>query len=241
MRNSVNRSAVRNQLLAALSPIDFERLQKRLQPVSLPLHEVVNTPGRPVDAVYFLESGFVSMVALLEDGDMLEVGLVGREGLVGLSVILGSDTVVNESLVQLAGSALRIEANALSEEMDASPGLRSLLLRYVQAFYAHVSQTAACNGRHTVPERLARWLLMAHDRAEGDEFPMTQQFLSLMLGVRRSGVTVSAGTLQRAGLIRFGGGRVEVTQRAGLEAAACECYRLSREQTKRIMGPAAGR
>jgi CRP-like cAMP-binding protein len=236
----IQQSTVRNDLLAALPPDDFALLAPSLRPVHLELKQVLHEPERPIAAAYFPQSGMVSLVARLEDGAAQEVGLVGREGVVGLAVALGAESVGTEALVQAEGTALRVPTDELRAAFDRGAALRALLLRYTQAVHAQVSQTAACNGRHAVDERLARWLLMAHDRADGDEFPMTQEFMAMMLGVRRAGVSVAAGILQKAGVINHTYGRVTVLDRPGLEAASCECYGAVRRQVERLLGRAAG-
>ena len=170
---------------------------------------------------------------------MIEVGVVGRDGLIGLPLVLGSGISTNQINVQITGHGLMLGADDLKHELEENAPLRSLLLLYVQAFHAQVAQTAACNGRHTVPERLARWLLIAHDRLDTDEVALTHEVLSLMLGVRRPGVTVAAGTLQQGGLIRFTSGKVTIQNRQGLEGAACECYQTARRHARDILGSAA--
>src|SRR3954449_9344061 len=230
-------SAVRNWLLAALPPDDFAALAPALQPVDLDFRQTLHRPDhRPIEAAYFVEGGMVSMLAPLEEGQTMEVGIIGREGLVGLPVVLGADSATTEALVQMRGDALRVPAAELRDAFGRSAALRAVLLRYAQAAHAQVAQTAACNGQHAVAERFARWMLMAHDRAGGDEFPMTQEFAAMMLGVRRAGVSVAAGILQKAGAIDYGYGRVAVLDRAGLEAAACECYGTVRRQYERLLG-----
>jgi CRP-like cAMP-binding protein len=181
------------------------------------------------------------MLAYMEDGDAAEVGLIGREGFVGLAVLLGADHDDVEAMVQSPGTALRMDARAFREDLERIPALRTLLLRHVLVHHGQVVRTAACNGRHLTEQRLARWLLMAHDRVEGDEFPMTHEFLSLMLGVRRAGVTVAAGHLQKAGFIRYERGRIEVTDRPGLESVACECYGMVRRASDRLLNPELAR
>ncbi len=208
----------RNRLLAALPPDALAQLWPKLKPVALSLRAVLMGAGEPIEAVYFPETGWVSMLALLADGQSAEVGLVGREGMVGLALLLGGNNGMAEAVVQGAGTMLRMEAADFKRALDDIPGLEKALLRYALAFQEQVTQTAACNGHHALDQRLARWLLMAHDRAEGDEFPMTQEFLALMLCVHRPGVTVAARLFQQAGLIRYGQGRMVVTDRHGLEA-----------------------
>lgn len=230
----------RNRLLAALPPEDLAHLWPRLEPVELPLRQVLQVPNEPITAVYFPESGWVSMLALLVDGGAAEVGLIGREGMLGLPVFFGAETSTLESMVQGGGTALRLGAGAFREELERTPSLQSLLLRYAFAHQQQVAQTAACNGRHVLEQRLARWLLMAHDRANGDEFPMTQDFLAMMLCVHRPGVTIAARIFQQAGYIRYTPGNITITDRPGLEAVACECYGTVRRQFEQLLGTATG-
>lgn len=228
--------AVRNRLLAALPPDSLARLWPRLEPVELPLRRILQTAGAPVEAVWFPQTGWVSMLARLADGDAAEVGLVGREGMVGLPLLLGADSGSVEAMVQGGGTMLRLGAGAFRQALADVPGLERLLLRYALAFQEQVTQTAACNGNHALDRRLARWLLMAHDRAEGDGFPMTHDLLAIMLCVHRPGVTMTAGLFQQAGLIRYGQGRMVVTDRDGLEAAACGCYGAVRQRFEMLLG-----
>jgi CRP-like cAMP-binding protein len=227
---------VRNQLLTALPPDLLSRLLPRLRLISLTTRDSLMVPDAPIEAAYFVESGFVSLVTSVEDGTQAEVGLIGREGMVGLPLITGVDTSFVEAFVQGDGSALRMEARVFRAAMEEEPALRTLLLRYLEAMTSQVSQTAACNGRHDLEQRLARWLLMAHDRAGGDEFQITQEFLALMLCVYRPSVSVVASTLQRAGIIRYGRGRITVLDREALEATACDCYRVVKARFERLLG-----
>ena len=180
-------------------------------------------PNELIDYVYFPEEGMVSLVLQLEDGSVIEVGLIGKEGMVGALAPLGATAMSGEARVQMTGSALRMPAGVLRTEAARNPGLMGLLLRYVQALFAQVSQSVACNGRHRLNERMARWLLMAHDCVDGDELPLSHEFLATMLGVRRAGITVAVGQLKEAGLIDNRGGRFRILNRRGLEASACEC------------------
>jgi CRP-like cAMP-binding protein len=225
-----------NRLLAALPAGDLAWLRPQLESVEFASRSILHAPGEPVTGVHFPETGWISMLATLENGDAAEVGLVGREGMVGLPLLLGTDRSPFEAMVQSSGSALRLPADAFQEALERSAALHRLLLRYALAFSVQVAQTAACNGRHHIEQRLARWMLMAHDRSEGDGFPMTHEFLSMMLGVRRAGVTVAAGALQRAGLIQYERGRMTITDRDGLEAGACDCYDLVRREYTRLFG-----
>jgi CRP-like cAMP-binding protein len=231
--------ATRNRLLMALPPDDLVRLWPRLEVVELPFRKVLHAPGQAIEAVYFPETSYVSMLAYIDGGDAAEVGMIGYEGMVGLPVLLGADHDDIEGMVQSPGPALRIDAQAFREALECLPAFRTLLLRYALVHHGQVARTAACNGRHHVDQRLARWLLMAHDRCQQDGFPMTHEFLSLMLGVRRAGITVAAGALQRAGLIRYERGRIEVTDRPGLESVACECYDIVRRAQDQLLGPPA--
>jgi CRP-like cAMP-binding protein len=226
----------RNRLLAALPPEALAQLWPSLEPVELPLRQVLHAPGEPITAVYFPETGYVSMLAYMEDGDAAEVGLIGHEGFVGLPVLLGADHDDLEAMVQSPGTVLRMDAQAFRKELERSPALHTLLLRYALVHHGQVARTAACNGRHHTDQRLARWLLMAHDRAKEDEFPMTHEFLGMMLGVRRAGITVAAGQLQKAGFIRYERGCIEVTDRPGLESVACECYGMVRRAQDQLLG-----
>ncbi|SDD94516.1 Crp/Fnr family transcriptional regulator [Belnapia rosea] len=226
----------RNRLLAALPSDVLAELWPQLKSVELPFRHVLQAPGRPIEAVYFPESGWSSMLAYMEDGDAAEVGLIGREGFVGLPVLLGADHDDIEAMVQCPGTALRMDVRAFRQELQRHPALHNLLLRYALVHHGQVVRTAACNGRHQTDQRLARWLLMAHDRAEGDEFPMTHEFLSMMLGLRRAGVTVAAGQLQKAGHIEYGRGHITITDRPGLESVACECYGIVRRSQDSLFG-----
>ena len=240
VRHNLSAPTSRNRLLAALPPGDFARLWPLLERVELPLHHILDVPNQPIAAVHFPETGWVSMLAYLDRGDAAEVALVGREGMVGLPLLLGADQSSLEAMVQAPGTALRLGAGAFRDALSASLALRALLSRYALAHHEQVARTAACNGRHRIEKRLARWLLTAHDRADGGEFPMTHEFLAMMLGVRRGGVTIAAGVLQKAGLIRYDSGRVAVTDRNGLEAAACGCYGTVRREFERLLAPASG-
>jgi CRP-like cAMP-binding protein len=226
---------VANRLLAALPPDDLARLRRHLEPVELPIRKTLSKRGRVIDHAYFPEHGMVSLVAPLADGAYIEVGVIGREGCAGATVIHGVDTYPAEAMVQVAGTALRIEAVVLQREAARSAELMRLLLRFTHALHVQVTQTAACNGRHTVQERLARWLLMTRDRTDDDVVPLTHEFLSMMLGSRRAGVTVALGELKTAGLIHTTPGRIEILDRAGLEGAACECYRLVRSEYEGLL------
>ncbi|WP_043342335.1 Crp/Fnr family transcriptional regulator [Belnapia moabensis] len=229
-----------NRLLQALPPADLAELWPQLEPVALNFRDVLQVPEQPMQAVYFVETGMVSMIATLEDGDGAEVGIVGYEGIVGLPLLLDDDQDDLEGLVQMPGTALRMSASTFREMLEQLPSLRRLLNRYALVHHGQVARTGACNGRHHTDDRLVRWLLMAHDRAGVDTFPITHEILGMMLGVRRAGVTVAAGVLQKAGLIRYSGGRITITDRDGLENASCECYGVTRRAHDRLFGLGTG-
>jgi CRP-like cAMP-binding protein len=217
----------RNRLLQALPAADLEILRAELHPVQLDTHATLVTAGAPVESVHFVEVGTVSMIAALENGVRIEVGLVGPEGMVGLSLLLGAETSGLDGLVQISGHALRMSAASFRSTLSAVPTLLPLLLRYVDTFHYQVSQSAACNSRHPIEQRLARWLLMEHDRNEGDTFTMTQEFLSTMLGVRRSGVTVAVAALQQDGLVEHGRGMIRIDRVPPRGVAAALLSRVS--------------
>ncbi len=219
-------SPFRNEILASLPHAELARLRPHLIRARLVNGQSLHEPNEPIEQVYFFEDGFVSMVSTTNNASHgVEVGLIGREGAVGATAAFDpTATAFNRAQVQLAGTAHRIPATALRAALSDTPTLRDRLFLSLETMMAQVSQTAACNSRHTLPERCSRWLLLAHDRIDGDELQLTQEFLSIMLAVRRSGVTVAVGTLQSAGIIRTGRGRITIMDRAKLEAGACECY-----------------
>ncbi len=223
--NSIAPRSSHNRLLSLLPPAELERLRPHLRRVQLVNGQNLYEAGERIDQVFFVEAGFVSMVAEGDD-TVTEVGLIGWEGMVGLPVLLTPRPVsFDRSMVQMPGAAHRMTAEALRDSLDALPVLRQLLLQALEIFMAQVSQTAACNSRHNLMQRLARWLLMAHDRMDGDDLPLTQEFLSKMLAVQRSGVTVAMQSLRITGTISQGRGRILICDRPGLEAASCGCYR----------------
>ena len=226
---------VRNRLLAALPADLLASLRTRCSHVKLELRQPLYRAEGPIDAVYFPDGGMISMVMQLEDGVQAEVGVIGREGMLGTPLLFGVDTSYVESMVQIAGSAWRMEAGAFKRELETNAPLRALLLRYSEALQAQVAQTAACNGRHGLEQRLARWLLMAHVRVGADVLPLTQDFIAVMLGVHRPSITVTAGILQRAGLIRYAAGQITVLDRSSLEASSCECYGTVRRRFETLL------
>lgn len=225
----------RNRLLAALPAKEFERLRANLEPVELSLRDIITPADRAISHAYFVEQGLVSLVQPLSDGAAVEVGLIGREGFVGTPLLLGVAQTPAEANVQLKGSALRITAEALLAAVQKSAELQSLLLSFTNALHIQVTQTAACNSRHELNQKLARWLLSARDRTESDELALSHEFLSMMLGRRRAGVTVALGNMKKAGLIENSVGRVRILDREGLENAACECYRVVSDEYRRLL------
>jgi CRP-like cAMP-binding protein len=221
----ISPSTIQNRLLRALPLKALKELLPALQPVPLPVKQVLHRPGDHLDFAYFPETGMVSIVLPLEDGGTIEVGTVGSEGMLPIASVLGDTVASSEAMVQLEGSALRMPADILRQRLDANAALRRHFGRYAHSFHQQVLQTAACNGAHSLEQRCARWLLLARHRIGSDELPLTQEFLSMMLAVRRAGVTEAAGGLQQAGLIRYRHGHITVLDPAGLEQVSCECFR----------------
>jgi CRP-like cAMP-binding protein len=224
-----------NLLLATLAQEDRERLEASLEPVPLDVGQVLFEPDAVISHVYFVDEGVASVVSSMTEGTV-EVGTIGPEGIVGVPVLLHSDRTPTRTFIQVAGRGRRMTADRLRAAVGESPALQRTLLRYAQAYMEQVAQTAACNRLHTLEERCARWLLMTQDRIGSDVLPLTQQFLSYMLGVHRPAVTLAAGSLQKAGLIRYSRGKVKVIDRAGLEAAACACYDITKRSFARLVG-----
>jgi len=228
-------AAEQNRLLRLLPAAEYARLLPSLETVPLALRQVLYEQNAPIPHVYFPQHGVLSVVKVMTDGDAVEVATMGSEGMAGLPVFLGGVSPA-ETFVQIAGEAKRMSAAAFREAASPGSPLHAVLQCYTEALFSQLMQSVACNRLHSVQQRCARWLLMTHDRVGGaDEFPLTQQFLSFMLGVRRAGVTVAASTLQEAGLIRYSRGKITVLDRAGLEAASCECYRTVRADFDRLL------
>lgn len=228
-------TSIGNRLLASL-PLDVrEDMLSKLTPVILENRRQLYLAEQPIDHVYFVETGMISIVCVLENGMQAEVGVVGREGVLGISVLSGIGLSSFDAMVQMPGAALRMPVRDFQNRVETHVSLRSLLLRYNETLHVQAMQTAVCNGHHGLEQRLARWLLMAHDQVDGSELFLTQDFLAMMLGVYRPNVTVLAGNLQRAGLISYKTGRVTILDRPGLEAVACECYRINRRRCDAMM------
>jgi CRP-like cAMP-binding protein len=219
-----------NQLLATLPKKEYERLLPDLEAIPLLFETIIYEPGQVILDVYFPTSGIVSLLAGVDDRATLEVGLVGREGMVGLPIFMEVKTSTNRAVVQGEGSAFKMKAKDLRKECNNGGSLPRLLRRYSHSLLTQISQTAVCNRFHPIDARLARWLLMTGDRMGADEFQLTQDFLSNMLGVRREGVNKAAGTLQEQNLISYTRGALTILDRAGLEAVACQCYRIIKEE-----------
>lgn len=224
-----------NRILSALTPAEYERLIPRLDYVSLPLGQVLYRPDERILWVYFPLGGTISLTVLMEDGSEAEAGVIGSEGMLGLPVVLGTHQTPLRAMVQVPGSGLRMRAEVLEGEVSRGGRLHCLLLRYAQAFYVQTAVTAACNRLHTLDGRLAKWLLTTRDRAQSDELQLTQEFMGMMLGVRRAGVTQAAVKLQGEGLIRYRRGNVSIVDVPGLEGASCECYRIIRKEYDRLL------
>ncbi|GEP60982.1 Crp/Fnr family transcriptional regulator [Reyranella soli] len=225
-----------NRLLGLLSSSDYRRLQPHLQRVPLGYRQSLYRARQRLGFVYFIETGVGSLVNTMVNGQAAEVGTIGNEGVVGLPLLLGDDRAPTSVYVQVPGAGLRMTAARFSAELARSASMRLVMLRYAHALFNQVAQSAACNHFHTLEQRCCRWMLMTHDRMQSGEFLLTQEFLAMMLGVQRTGVSAAAGTLQRAGLIRYNRGIVTILDRRGLRARACECYDLSRREFDRLLG-----
>jgi CRP-like cAMP-binding protein len=241
-----------NRLLAALSPRAHAEVVRQSELVTLGHGHRVYEPGVTITELYFPQTAVFSMVREMADGAGIEVGTIGREGVVGGSVLAGATSMSTRCIVQIPGRARRIAASVLrvvvgqsrvdgARNGDGTAVLGDLLQRYAQALFEQVTQTAACNRLHALEQRCARWLLMTHDRVDGDELTLTQEFLSYMLGVRRAGVTEACGTLQRSALIRYRHGHITIVDRPGLEAATCECYAVAAAAYTELLGELIGR
>jgi CRP-like cAMP-binding protein len=226
---TTNRVPVANNLLAALPRKNYRRLLAGLEPITLTFGEVLYEPGQPIRHIYFPNDSLVSLLTLVDGHLALEVGLVGREGMVGIPLVLGIGVSSVRALVQGSGTAMRMTSGSFRREFRQSPPLQRELHRYTHELMAQVTQTAACNRFHVVEARLARWLLMTRDRVRLDQFRLTQEFLAHMLGVRRVGVTKAAGALQQRDLISYSRGNISILDRKGLEAASCRCYRIVKD------------
>ena len=225
----------KNRLLKSLSREDYERLHPYLHPVEFEYKRSLYEADQQIEFVYFLETGVASLVNTMKNGDAAEVGTIGNEGMVGLPVIFGDSQAPTSVYMQVAGRGLQMKAKFFWQEMHRSSSLRMAMLHYAHAFFNQVAQSAACNTFHHLERRCCRWLLMTHDRMQADQFPLTQEFLSQMLGVHRPSVSVAARMLQKAGLIDYSRGNIRIADRKGLEAASCSCYKLIKGEYDRLL------
>lgn len=226
-----------NRILRALPKDSIERIRRNLVPVDLPLRQVILRAGEPIEQVYFIEHGLISLVKTMEDGRAVDVGSVDKEGLVGISALHGVSRSLFDCIVQLPGSGFRINAIALLHEIAHDVVMRDLTLRYSYTAVDQIAQTAACNRLHSLEQRCARWLLIAHDAAESDTLPLTHEFLAVMLGVQRPRVSVVLKEMQESRLVRGVRGQITIANRTGLERASCECYRTIRQEIEEMLGP----
>jgi CRP-like cAMP-binding protein len=225
-----------NRLLGLLPPRDYARLLPHLHRIPLEYRQSLYRANKPIGSVYFIETGVGSLVNTMANGQASEVGTIGNEGVVGLPLVFGDDRAPTSVYIQVPGAGLKMKAAIFKRELVRSASMRRVMLRYAHAFFNQVAQSAACNHFHSIDQRCCRWLLMTHDRMQSDEFLLTQEFLAMMLGVQRTGVTVAASALQRAGLIRYSHGNVTIIDRRGLLRHSCECYGVSKKEFDRLLG-----
>src|SRR5687767_3441949 len=224
-------SPIKNKILAALPERDYQRVSPHLEPVELNHGQVLYEIGDTIDYLYFPHNAMISLVTQMEDGKIVEVGLIGNDGISGASALMGREVSFERALVQIPNGGVRVKLSLLKKEFDKGGILQGLLLGYVTDLMRQVSQTAACNATHTTEERLARWLLMCCDRVDSMKLNLTQEFLAEMLGTRRATVSVAAITLQSANLIHYNRGQITIIEREGLEAFSCECYKILKQAT----------
>lgn len=229
------RTTTANRILKALPLEEYERLSADLEPASMSLGEILCHPDEPITHVYFPNRGTVSLVSNFDDGKSVEVGMVGNEGMFGVCVFLGSISTPLLAQVQLPGDGLRMRRDVLKREFNKGGQLQDLLLRYTQAFITQIAQTAACNRAHPIEGRLAKWLLMCEDRANSKELELTHEFIAMMLGARRAGVTQAASGLKSRGLIAYRRGHITILDRQGLESVTCECYPIVKKEFARLI------
>jgi CRP-like cAMP-binding protein len=225
----------RNLLLARLSAKECERLLPHLEQVNFALGEVIYESGGRQGYIYFPTTVIISLLYMMENGSSAEIGVAGKEGLVGIALFMGGGTVPNRAVVQSAGDAFRMKTNVLQDEFARGGTFQRLLLCYTQALIAQMSQTAACNRLHTLEQQLCRWLLLSHDRLDSDELIMTQELIANMLGVRREGVTAAAHRLQNEGMISYVRGHIKILDRPLLEESVCECYQVVKDEYDRLL------
>jgi len=225
-----------NRLLGLLPRRDYQRLRPHLERIPLEYRKSLYRAREPIGFVYFIETGVGSLVNTMANGQAAEVGTIGNEGVVGLPLVFGDDRAPTSVYVQVPGIGLRMKAAQFEKELARSASMRAVMLRYAHAFFNQVAQSAACNHFHSIGQRSCRWLMMTYDRMQSDEFLLTQEFLAMMLGVQRTGVTGAAAVLQRAGLIRYKRGHVTILDRRALIKRSCECYGISKREFDRLLG-----
>jgi CRP-like cAMP-binding protein len=228
------RPAYKNGILSSLPRADLAHIAPHLVPVLLNINESLQEPDEEITHAYFLESGLASMVVEMADGTTVEAAITGKEGLVGVSILLGTSSMPTRTFIQIPATGYKIKARRLKEEFENSATLQKRTNCYIQAHLMQTVQTAACNRLHDIAERLARWLLMCHDRMDSDHFSITHEFLGHMLGTPRSTVTLAAGILHKAGLVEYARGKINIRDRNGLENVACECYATIRKEFDRL-------
>jgi CRP-like cAMP-binding protein len=233
--NKLSNQTPQNLLLATLPIEKYQSLIQKFEYVDLPLHQIIYQPGEVIQYAYFPNQGIISLMAMTKENVSVEIGLIGKEGMIGLPIILSGNSSISLAVVQIAGSAMRIEAKQLKAEFDRGGYFQFLLLRYIQVRLTQVSQTCVCNRLHHVEERLARLLLMVRDCLQTDNFSMTHEYIAQMLGSRRSGVTEAAGILQKAGIIRYHRGIITILNLEKLKDIACECYEIIRLESNRLL------
>jgi CRP-like cAMP-binding protein len=237
--NDVMRPGLRNQLVARMRPEDWALLAPNMEPITLKERQVVEVPGKPITHVHFLEVGVVSVVAVNQEDHRIEVGVIGNEGMTGVPLVMGDTKAQHSAYMQIPGNGNRIAAAPFAEALRKSPSLTALMLKSAQAFMIQTAHTALANGRAKLEERLARWLLMAHDRMDSDAVPLTHEFLAVMLGVRRAGVTVALHSFEQRGFISMRRGQLTLINRAGIEQVAGSFYGMPEAELKRLMSEVA--
>jgi CRP-like cAMP-binding protein len=225
-----------NHLLAALPVDEFARLKPDLESVSMALGEVLYESGDKMTHIYFPTTAIISLLYIMENGATAEIGIAGNNGLIGIALFMGGETTSSRAVVQSAGGAVRMKAGALKKAFALGGVFQNILLRYTQSLMTQISQTAVCNRLHSVEQQLCRWLLINHDQLQTDKLVMTHDLIANMLGVRREGVSIAAGNLQKKKLIRYVRGTITVLDRQGLENAACECYQVVKDEYDRLLG-----
>ena len=231
-----SRPARGNYLLSLLSDEAYAALAPKLEPVQLNIKQVVHERNKPFADVYFPTTAMISAILPLMDGAAVEVGTVGNEGLSAVEMLAGADTPINTFVSQIPGNAMRMSLADFRQVLESVPGLRKLAFAYLQCYMAQMAQSAACNSQHSVEARFARWMLITHDRVEGDDFKLTQEFMAQMLGVHRPSVSLIANQFQLAGMIHYSRGHIRILNREGIEDVCCECYTQVSDRFRRLMG-----